>query len=62
MTQEGVEFITNAHIGVDISLESLQEKYDAVVLCGGASQPRDLPIENRDANGCSFCYGVFISM
>ena len=54
MTQEGVEFITNAHIGVDISLESLQEKYDAVVLCGGASQPRDLPIENRDANGVHF--------
>nr|WP_321268415.1 glutamate synthase subunit beta [uncultured Sulfurimonas sp.] len=54
MKQEGVEFITEAHIGVDISLKSLQEKYDAVVLCGGASLPRDLPIENRDANNIHF--------
>jgi glutamate synthase (NADPH/NADH) small chain len=54
MAEEGVEFITEAHIGVDISLKSLQEKYDAVVLCGGASLPRDLPIENRDANNIHF--------
>lgn len=54
MIKEGVEFITNAHIGVDIPLKILQDKYDAVVLCGGASLPRDLPIENRDANGVHF--------
>jgi len=54
MAEEGVEFITEAHIGVDISLKSLQEKYDAVIMCGGASLPRDLPIENRDANGVHF--------
>jgi glutamate synthase (NADPH/NADH) small chain len=54
MHEEGVEFITEAHIGVDIPLKSLQEKYDAVVLCGGASQPRDLPIQNRDANNIHF--------
>jgi glutamate synthase (NADPH/NADH) small chain len=54
MAQEGVEFITEAHVGVDIPLKSLQEKYDAVVLCGGASLPRDLPIENRDANNIHF--------
>ncbi len=54
MAEEGVEFITEAHIGVDISLKSLEEKYDAVVLCGGASLPRDLPIDNRDANNIHF--------
>jgi len=54
MKEEGIEFITSAHIGVDIPLKTLQDKYDAVVLCGGASLPRDLPIENRDANGIHF--------
>ncbi len=54
MIQEGVEFITNAHIGVDIPLKQIQEKHDAVVLCGGASLPRDLPIENRDAKNIHF--------
>ncbi len=54
MKEEGIEFITSAHIGVDIPLKTLQDKYDAVVLCGGASLPRDLPIENRDANGVHF--------
>ncbi len=54
MSKEGIEFITKAHIGVDIPLKTLQDKYDAVVLCGGASQPRDLPIPNRDAKGVHF--------
>jgi len=54
MKEEGIEFITSAHIGVDIPVEVLQEKHDAVVLCGGASLPRDLPIENRDAKGIHF--------
>jgi len=54
MKEEGVVFITSAHIGVDIPLKDLQDKYDAVVLCGGASLPRDLPIENRDAKGVHF--------
>ncbi|WP_373034495.1 glutamate synthase subunit beta [Sulfurimonas sp.] len=54
MAEEGVEFITEAHVGVDIPLKSLQEQYNAVVLCGGASLPRDLPIQNRDANNIHF--------
>jgi glutamate synthase (NADPH/NADH) small chain len=54
MKQEGVEFFTEAHIGVDIPVKKLQEKYDAVVLCGGATLPRDLPIPNRDANNIHF--------
>ena len=54
MVEEGIKFKTNAHIGVDIPLKKLQDKYDAVVLCGGASLPRDLPIDNRDAKGIHF--------
>ncbi len=54
MKEEGIEFITSAHIGVDIPLKTLQDKYDAVILCGGASLPRDLPIQNRDATGVHF--------
>jgi glutamate synthase (NADPH/NADH) small chain len=54
MKEEGIEFITSAHIGVDIELKTLQDKYDAVALCGGATLPRDLPIENRDAKGVHF--------
>ncbi len=54
MKEEGVEFITNAHIGVDISALELEQKYDALVLTGGATLPRDLPIENRDAKNIHF--------
>jgi len=54
MKQEGIEFFTEAHVGVNIPVKELQEKYDAVVLCGGATVPRDLPIPNRDANNIHF--------
>lgn len=51
MREEGIEFVTNAHIGVDVSAKELADKFDALVLAGGATLPRDLPIENRDAKG-----------
>ena len=51
MKEEGVEFVTNAHIGVDLSAKELADRFDALILAGGASLPRDLPIENRDARG-----------
>ncbi|WP_321777898.1 glutamate synthase subunit beta [Sulfurimonas sp.] len=54
MVEEGIKFVTNAHIGIDIPLKKLQDEYDSVVLCGGASLPRDLPIDNRDAKGIHF--------
>jgi glutamate synthase (NADPH/NADH) small chain len=54
MKEEGVTFITSANIGVDVPVSELQQKHDAVVLCGGAGEPRDLPIPNRDANGIYF--------
>ena len=54
MKEEGIEFITNTHIGVDISVIELEKKHDALVLTGGATLPRDLPIENRDAKNIHF--------
>jgi glutamate synthase (NADPH/NADH) small chain len=54
MTSEGVKFITDANIGVDISIKKLQEANDAVIIATGAGKPRDLPIDNRDANNIHF--------
>ncbi|MCD4667093.1 MAG: glutamate synthase subunit beta [Sulfurimonas sp.] len=54
MSQEGVKFITDANIGVDIPLSELQNSNDAVIISTGAGNPRDLPIDNRDANNIHF--------
>ncbi len=54
MTDEGIEFKTNTEIGKDILLSELIEKFDAVVLAGGAEKPRDLDVEGRDLNGIYF--------
>jgi glutamate synthase (NADPH) small chain len=54
MRQEGVQFETNAHIGVTHDIEQIRKDYDAIVLCCGATKPRDLPIEGRDLKGVHF--------
>jgi glutamate synthase (NADPH/NADH) small chain len=54
MAQEGVKFVTNTEIGKDIPAAQLQKDFDAVVLCGGATKPRDLPIEGRNLKGIHF--------
>lgn len=54
MADEGVVFKTNVHVGVDITLGELRKKFDAVVLCGGSQQPRDLAVEGRDLDGIHF--------
>lgn len=54
MEQEGIIFRTNSHVGVNVSAQYLQDEFDAVVLCGGASAPRDLPIAGRDLKGVHF--------
>ncbi|MDQ0891000.1 glutamate synthase (NADPH/NADH) small chain [Paenibacillus sp. V4I9] len=48
---EGITFITGAHVGVNYPIEKLQEEFDAIVLCGGATKGRDLPIEGRELSG-----------
>jgi glutamate synthase (NADPH/NADH) small chain len=54
MEQEGIIFRTNAHVGVNISAKHLKDEFDAVVMCGGASAPRDLPIPGRQLKGIHF--------
>lgn len=54
MRTEGVEFYTNAHIGVDIPVAKLRTEYDAVVLAGGSEKPRDLDIPGRQLSGIHF--------
>jgi glutamate synthase (NADPH/NADH) small chain len=54
MRAEGVVFQTNAHVGVNVSVESLTEGFDAILLCGGAEQPRDLPVPGRELKGIHF--------
>ncbi len=54
MVEEGVIVKTNTHAGVDITADELREKFDVIVLTGGAMQPRDLPVEGRDLKGVHF--------
>jgi len=54
MEQEGIIFRTNAHVGVNISAQHLQKEFDSVVICGGASASRDLPIPGRNLKGVHF--------
>lgn len=54
MEQEGIVFRTNAHVGVNISAKHLKDEFDAIVMCGGASAPRDLPIPGRHLSGIHF--------
>jgi glutamate synthase (NADPH/NADH) small chain len=54
MKDEGVQFVTNAHVGVNISVEDLRQQYDAILLCGGSEQPRDLKIPGRELKGIHF--------
>ena len=50
LQEEGIEFICNAHVGVNYPTEKLND-FDAVVLCGGATQPRTLPIIKEGTKG-----------
>ena len=54
MKKEGIVFQVNTHVGVNLSAKQLKSEYDAVVVCGGASAPRDLPIPGREGHGVHF--------
>lgn len=54
MEAEQITFKTNAHIGVNISVDTLLKEFDAVVLCGGAEKGRDLPVPGRELKGIHF--------
>ncbi|GAB2646080.1 glutamate synthase subunit beta [Prescottella soli] len=51
MEAEGTVFRTGVNVGVDITAEELREQFDAVVLAGGATEARDLPIPGRELDG-----------
>jgi glutamate synthase (NADPH/NADH) small chain len=54
MQEEGVAFKTNAHVGVNYPTSQLREEFDAIVMCGGATHPRDLPVPGRELRGVHF--------
>lgn len=54
MADEGVKFVTNTEVGKGYPADRLLKGFSAVVLCGGATKPRDLPIEGRDLIGIHF--------
>jgi glutamate synthase (NADPH/NADH) small chain len=54
MEKEGIVFKTNAHVGVNVSAKNLLDEFDAVLVSGGASAPRDLPILGRNLKGVHF--------
>jgi glutamate synthase (NADPH/NADH) small chain len=54
MRDEGTKFRPGVNVGVDITAEQLRKRYDAIVLAGGATKPRDLPVPGRDLTGVEF--------
>ncbi len=54
MEAEGVRFVTGCHAGFDISADELRREHNAIVLAGGATRPRDLPIPGRELAGVHF--------
>jgi glutamate synthase (NADPH/NADH) small chain len=51
LEEEGIQFKTGAHVGVNIDAKEIKENHDAVVLCGGATVRRGLPIEGANLKG-----------
>jgi glutamate synthase (NADPH/NADH) small chain len=54
LEQEGVAFRAGVDVGVDVSVEDLRSNFDAILLCLGCEQPRDLPVEGRALSGIHF--------
>jgi glutamate synthase (NADPH) small chain len=54
MRAEGVHFATNAHVGVNVPVEKLRQDFHAILLAGGAEQPRNLNVPGRELKGIHF--------
>lgn len=54
LAEEGIVFRTKANVGFDVSVVELRENFDAIVLCGGSTRPRDLPVPGRELEGIHF--------
>ncbi len=51
---EGVKMMTGVDVGKDVETKTLRDQHDALLLACGATNPRDLPLQNRDARGIHF--------
>jgi len=51
LEEEGIEFRCGVHVGKDLPAQKLQEEYDAILLCGGATVRRPLPVPGSDLHG-----------
>ncbi|CAD5998248.1 glutamate synthase subunit beta [Agreia sp. COWG] len=60
MMAEGTRFRAGINIGVDITWDDLRARYDAVIVCTGATVPRDLSIPGRDASGIHFAMDYLV--
>ncbi|MCX6993863.1 MAG: glutamate synthase subunit beta [Kiritimatiellaeota bacterium] len=61
MEKEGVRFETGVTVGKDISCKYLRSRFDAICLCGGAGEPRDLKVPGRDLAGIHFALDYLAS-
>ena len=54
MEAEGVKFVTNAHVGVNVDVAQLRKDFDAIILAGGSEGPRYLKVPGRELKGIHF--------
>ncbi|MEQ8470469.1 MAG: glutamate synthase subunit beta [Marinoscillum sp.] len=54
LEEEGIVFKTNANVGGNVSIDELKSNFDSILLCGGSTVPRDLPIPGRNLKGIHF--------
>ncbi len=54
MREEGIVFRTNANVGLNVSVDELKREFNAILLAGGSTAPRDLPVPGRDLKGIHF--------
>ena len=54
MEKEGIVFVTNAYVGKNISISKINDEVNALILSGGSTIPRDLPVPGRNATNVHF--------
>jgi glutamate synthase (NADPH/NADH) small chain len=54
MHEEGIMFRTSANVGMNVSVEELRREFNSILLAGGATLPRDLPVPGRELKGIYF--------
>jgi glutamate synthase (NADPH/NADH) small chain len=54
MEDEGIKFVTKANVGFNVKVDDLRKEFDAIVLCAGATHPRDLAVPGRELKGVHY--------